>query len=101
MNFEGAVGGGMTKRLIRHLLAIALILGVGAIGFHAVAHWHANAYDEQHCQICQVAHTAAPKPVVQAVVQGAVPIARFSPAKEPTPDLEDVPALSIPRAPPA
>ena len=91
----------MVKRLTLRLLAVALILGVGAMGFHAIAHWHANAYDDQHCRICQVAHAAAPQPAVHAVAQAPAPLARFAPVDEPTPDLEAVSTLSIPRAPPA
>jgi len=92
---------GMAKRLSRHLLAIALILAVGALGVHAVAHWHAHSYDDQHCQICHVGHAAVPQPVVQIGVQAPLPVARFTPTEDFSLDLEASFTLSIPRAPPA
>jgi hypothetical protein len=72
---------------------VALILAVGALGLHAAIHWQGPSYDEQHCQICQIGHAAIPQPAVETPVQ--------APAEEPTPDLEAVETLSIPRAPPA
>ncbi|MGD1210564.1 MAG: hypothetical protein ABR973_04300 [Candidatus Acidiferrales bacterium] len=91
----------MRKRIALRLLAVALILTVSALGTHAVAHAHADAYDEQHCQVCHVGHAAIPQPAVQATVQAPAPIARFALAEQSTPDLEPVRTLSIPRAPPA
>lgn len=91
----------MVKRVTLHLLAIALMVGVSAMTLHAVAHWHTNTYDEQHCQICQVAHTATPQPAVQAVAPPPVPVARFVPEEEPTLEARVVANLGIPRAPPA
>jgi hypothetical protein len=91
----------MTKRLTRYLLAVALILSVGALGTHAVAHWHAHPYDEDHCQICHIGHAAIPRPAIQMAAQSPSPISRFALAEDFTPDLEAVRTLSIPRAPPA
>jgi len=91
----------MTKRLSRHLLAVALVLAVGALGTHVVAHWHGHACDEQHCQVCHIGHAAIPQPAVQATVQAPAPIARFALAEQSVVDLETVRTLSIPRAPPA
>ena len=91
----------MAKRLSWHLLAIALILGVSALGTHAVAHWHAASYDEQHCQVCHVGNAAIPQPAAQSAIQAPVLVARFALAEQSTPDLEPARTLSIPRAPPA
>jgi hypothetical protein len=91
----------MAKRVTLRLLGIALILAVGLLGLHAAIDWHAHAYDEQRCQTCQIAHAAAPQSTVQIVVQAPVPIARFTPAEDSTPEVEASRTLSIPRAPPA
>lgn len=90
----------MRNRIAIRLLGVVLIVAVMALCSHAVGHWHANAYDELHCQACQAGHTANPQPPALAVIQPPVPIARFVPAGECAPDLELVPALGVPRAPP-
>jgi hypothetical protein len=100
-SLRGLVEFGMAKRITLRLLAIALILTVCALGTHAVAHAHANAYDEQHCQVCHIGHAAVPQPAVQSAVQAPVLVARFALVEQSTPDLEPVRTLSIPRAPPA
>jgi len=91
----------MAKRITLRLLGVALIFAVGLLGLHATVDWHAHAYDEQRCQTCQVAHAAAPQSVVQVAVQVPVPIARFTPLEDSSPELEASHTLSIPRAPPA
>lgn len=91
----------MGKRVGLRLLGIALILAVGLLGLHAAIDWHAHADDEQRCQVCQIAHAAAPQSAVQVVVQAPFPIARFTPAKDSRPNIETFRTLSIPRAPPA
>jgi hypothetical protein len=90
----------MSKRIILRLVGVALIFAVGLLGLHAAIDWHAHAYDEQRCQTCQIAHAAAPQSAVQVSVQAPVPIARFTPAENLTPDIEASRTLSIPRAPP-
>jgi len=91
----------MAKRITIGLVAIALILAMGAYATHAVSHWHANSYDELHCQACQMGHAAVPQPAVQAAAQTPLPVARFAPAEDFRFDLEAIRTLSIPRAPPA
>lgn len=91
----------MAKRITLRLLAIALILAVGLLGLHAAVDWNAHTYDGQRCQTCQIAHAAAPQSVVHVVVQAPAPVARFAPAEDFRPDLEESRSLSIPRAPPA
>jgi hypothetical protein len=91
----------MTKRQILRVLAIALILSVGALGTHAVSHWHAHAYDEEHCQVCHIGHAAIPQPAIQVAAHAPLPVVRFVAAEGFTPDLEAARTLSIPRAPPA
>jgi hypothetical protein len=100
-SLRGLVEFGMAKRITLRLLAIALILTVCALGTHAVAHWHGQSYDEEHCQVCHIGHAAVPQPAVQSAVQAPVLIARFALDEQSTPDLEPVRTLSIPRAPPA
>jgi hypothetical protein len=91
----------MPKRIALRLLAVALILTVSALSTHAVAHWHSQTYDEQHCQVCHVGHAAIPQPAAQSAVQAPVLVARFALAEQSTPDLGPARTLSIPRAPPA
>ncbi len=91
----------MAKRIGRYLLTGVLVLAVFALGAHAVAHWHAHEYDDQHCQICQVGHAAVPQPAIQAASQTPLPVARFAPAEHFRFDLEAIRTLSIPRAPPS
>jgi hypothetical protein len=91
----------MVKRTTNRLLAIAVVLALGALSTHAVSHWHAHAYDEDHCQICHVGHAAIPQAAAQVAAQAPVPTVRLTVAKEFTSDLEFVGTLSIPRAPPA
>jgi hypothetical protein len=100
-SLRGSVEFGMAKRTTLRLLAIALILTVCALGTHAVAHWHGQAYDEEHCQVCHIGHAAVPQPAVQSAVQAPVLVARFALVEQSTPDLEPVRTLSVPRAPPA
>lgn len=91
----------MLRRITLRLLAIALILTLCALSTHALAHWHAQAYDEQHCQICQVGHVAVPQAVAPAAIQAPVPVARFVPAEYFVLNLEPVRTPSNPRGPPA
>jgi len=91
----------MAKRLTVRALAIALILTMGALTTHALAHWHAQASNEQQCQICQVGHAAAPQATAPAAVQAPVPVGRFVAAEYFVPNLEPVYTPSNPRGPPA
>ena len=91
----------MTKRIATRLLAVAAILALAALSTHAVSHWHAHEYDEDHCQICHVGHAAIPQAAAQVAVQAATPITRLALAEELAPELSFVGTLSIPRAPPA
>jgi len=79
-----------------------LILAVGVMGVHAVAHAHANGCDEQHCQACHIGqHVAMPQNTVQAAAQAFVPIERFVLAEQPSLGPAPARSLSVPRAPPA
>jgi len=91
----------MSKRILMRVLAVALILTVGALAVHAASHWHADACGEQHCQICQVGHAAIPQSAPHVMMQPAVPVARFTPAEAPALIFEPVRDSSVPRAPPA
>jgi hypothetical protein len=91
----------MAKRITRIFLATALVLAVGALGIHAAAHFHGNASDEQHCQICHVGHSAIPQPAIPVTGQVPLSFARLTIAEDFTPYLEAGRTLSIPRAPPA
>jgi hypothetical protein len=91
----------MIRRIAKFALAAALIVFVGVFAMEAVGHWHGNAYDEQHCQVCHLGHVSAPQPSAQVAVQEPVPIARFAPGEAPVPVLEPVSTHKIPRAPPA
>jgi hypothetical protein len=93
--------GSMTKSIIRKLFGIALILAVTALAAHAVTHWHAHAYDEEHCQVCHVGHAAIPQSKVAVLAQGPSPVARFISCEDSSPDLEAIRTSSSPRAPPA
>lgn len=91
----------MAKRVIRGVLAVALILTLSALTTHALAHWHAHSYDEQHCQICQVGHVATPQAAVPIAIQIPVPVARFVVAEHFVPIIDPVYTPSNPRGPPA
>lgn len=93
---------GMAKRItIRRALAVALILTMGALTTHALAHWHSQASNEQTCQICQVGHVVTPQAAAPAAIQAPVPVARFVVAEHFVPNLDLVYAPSNPRGPPA
>lgn len=92
---------GMTKRISLSLLAVVLILAVGALGVHTASHWHTNASPDQHCQACHIGHAAIPQPAAQGADLAPVPVARFAAAESSWPDFEAVRTLSVPRAPPA
>jgi len=94
------LGAVMRKQVAIRLLGIAVILAVAALCTHAVAHWHADAYDELHCQACQVGHSANAQIPAPVAVRPPAPTARFVPVEECAADLERPLALSIPRAPP-
>lgn len=91
----------MLKRSIPRVLVVALILTVGALTTHELAHWHAQASSEQHCQICQVGHVATPHAAAPAALQAPVPVARFVVAEHFVPNLDPVDTPSNPRGPPA
>jgi hypothetical protein len=91
----------MLKRVSLRLLAVALILTISALTTHALAHWHAQAADEQHCQICQVGHVATPQATAPAAIEAPVPVARFVAAERFVPKLDPVETPSNPRGPPA
>jgi len=91
----------MAKRITRGVLAVALILTLGALTTHALAHWHAQASNEQHCQICQVGHAATPQASAPVAIQVPVPVARFVAAEHFVPSLDPVYTPSNPRGPPA
>ncbi len=97
----GSTEFGMAKRITRRLLGVALILTLSALSTHALAHWHAQAADEQHCQICQVGHVATPQAAAPAAIQVPVPVARFVVAEHFVLSLDPVDAPSNPRGPPA
>jgi len=90
----------MSKTTQKRLLAIALILVVSALGFHAMVHWHEQSFDEQHCQVCQTSHVAAPLPVAQLTLQAPLPIARVALTAKSVFQLEPVFEHHSPRAPP-
>jgi hypothetical protein len=85
----------------RRLLAVALMLALAVLAAHAVSHAHANAYDEDHCQICHVGHAAIPQPGPQVALLAPALVARFTIGDAAAPRLEFVGTSSIPRAPPA
>jgi hypothetical protein len=91
----------LSRRGLQRLLAVAMVLTVVALASEAVAHWHNSASDEVRCQVCHVGHAAAPGPSAPVATQTPVPVARFTPTVEVTPDLVSLRAPSIPRAPPA
>ena len=91
----------MAKRSINRVLGVALIIAVGLLATHAISDWHARAYDEDHCQVCHVGHSAIPQAAAQVAVQSPVPVATLAPAPETKPYFEIVGSPSIPRAPPA
>lgn len=90
----------MRKQVAIRLLGVALMVAVVALFSHAIGHWHANAFDELHCQTCQAAHTANPQIPAPVAVRPPVPVARFVPVEERAAELELPLALSVPRAPP-
>lgn len=91
----------MLKRTTRRLLAVAVVLALALLVTHAASHWHSHEYDQDHCQICHVGHTAVPQTAAQVAVQATAQIARLALAIEFAPKLDFVGSLSIPRAPPA
>ena len=84
----------MTQPTRLRLLAIRLIFTFAAFAAHAASHWHAQAYDDAHCQACHVGHAAIP--ATQLAAQRAAPVGRFAPLEAFTPDLESVRTLSVP-----
>jgi hypothetical protein len=91
----------ITKRIANRLLAVTAILALALLATHAVSHWHTNAYDEDHCQVCHVGHAAIPQPAAEVALQAPAPVARLAVGDESVPQLDFVGTLSIPRAPPA
>ncbi|HEX4004507.1 MAG TPA: hypothetical protein VHX36_17775 [Candidatus Acidoferrales bacterium] len=91
----------MAKRISKRLLGVALILTLSALTTHALAHWHAQAANEQHCQICQVGHFATPQAAAPVAVHAPVPVARFILPGHFVPNLAPVRTPSNPRGPPA
>jgi hypothetical protein len=91
----------MLKRGIRSVLIVGLILTLGALATHALAHWHAQASNEQHCQICQVGHVATPQAAAPAALSVPVPVVRFVAAEHFVPSLDPAETPSNPRGPPA
>jgi len=94
------LGAVMRKQVAIRLLGVVVILAVAALSTHAVAHWHADAYDELHCQACQVGHSANAQVPVPVAAQPPASSTRFVSVEECAADLERPLARSIPRAPP-
>ena len=93
---------GIAKRIaIRRVLAVALVLTIGALTTHALAHWHAQASNEQTCQICQVGHVATPQAAAPTAIQAPAPVERFVAAEHFVANLSPVETPSNPRGPPA
>lgn len=90
----------MTRRITLRVLALALILAMGALGVHATSHWHTHASDDQQCQACHIGHAAIPQPAASGADLAPVTIARFSAAETSSPDFDAVHTPSVPRAPP-
>jgi hypothetical protein len=92
----------MPRRVANYLLAVALIVAVGAMGAHAAAHAHTSASDEQHCQACHIGqHVAIPQHAPPAAVRSLALIARLTPVRQFVLNSQPVCNLSGPRAPPA
>jgi hypothetical protein len=91
----------MTKRIANRLLTVAAVLALALLATHAVSHWHTNAYDEDHCQVCHVGHAAIPQPAAEVAPQAPAPVASLAVGDESVGQLDFVGTLSIPRAPPA
>jgi len=91
----------MTKNIAKNLLAVAVVLAMALLTTHAVAHWHNQAYDADHCQVCHVGHAAIPQTAALVVKQATSPTERLTLAEEPAPRLDRISTPSIPRAPPA
>ncbi|MFZ3217189.1 MAG: hypothetical protein WA192_14125 [Candidatus Acidiferrales bacterium] len=91
---------GKLKRIALQLLAIALILSVGAFAMQAAGHWHGHSSDEQHCQVCHVGHSVVPQPTAQMAMQSPVAVARFAVVQDQKLALDPVCSHRIPRAPP-
>jgi hypothetical protein len=92
---------GITKRIAERLLTVAAILALAALSTHAVSHWHIQASDEDHCQVCHVGHAAIPQPAAQVAAQAPTPVAHVTVDNESAFHLDFVGTPSIPRAPPA
>jgi hypothetical protein len=90
----------MAKRSKNRVLGVALIIAVGLLATHAISDWHARTYDEDHCQVCHVGHSAIPQPAPKVAVQSPVPVAALTPVQETKPHFEIFGSPSIPRAPP-
>jgi hypothetical protein len=91
----------LSKKNLRRLLAVAMVLAVVALATDAASHWHKGASDEATCQVCHIGHASAPGPSAPVAIQSPVLIARFIAADEISVDLSSFRAPSIPRAPPA
>lgn len=99
---KGAVSRtGMAKGIIKRLLGVALILTLGALTTHAIAHWHAQDSAEKQCQICQAGHAATSQTAAPGAIQAPFPVARFVVPEHFVVDLEPARTPSIPRGPPA
>jgi len=83
------------------MLALALILTMGALTTHELAHWHSPASNEQQCQICQVGHVSAPQAAAPAALQVPIPVVKFVAAEHFVASLDPVETPSNPRGPPA
>lgn len=91
----------MVKRSTKRLLAVAVVLVLGLLATHAVSHWHSQANDEDHCQVCHVGQAAIPQTAAQVAAQADGPIAAVALAEELRPVLDFAGSPSNPRAPPA
>lgn len=91
----------MSARLTRRLLALAMVVSVVVLATAIVGHSHAQASEEQNCQICHFGHAPFPEPAAAAAVQVPVSFAGYVPVFKTSADASPVRTLSIPRAPPA
>jgi hypothetical protein len=74
-----------TSRLV---LAVLLAAAVVCFAFQAAGHWHSNSYEDQHCRVCHLAHSAvvdlsqSAALVIPAVVQWLTCNLEIDPALE-------------------
>jgi len=89
------------RRITYRLLATLLAFVVVSFALQTAGHWHSRSFEDQHCRVCQVAHSVAVDLSHGTGLQAPNAIVRLVQTRPVDPHLELISHQVSSRAPPA